>query len=97
MAEGKDNWLTNGKCKECRRRDYCSKPCTANKRSTYAFIHNAISDATGLGPIMRDMSEKIRETDENKREQMKARTRAYEKDSRKQTNRKNVRANTRSV
>lgn len=32
MSEGKESWLTNGNCEECRRKNYCSKPCTKHKR-----------------------------------------------------------------
>ena len=27
-----DQWLLDGNCDLCRRKKYCSKPCTANKR-----------------------------------------------------------------
>lgn len=27
-----ERWLSDGDCRKCRRRGYCSKPCTMNKR-----------------------------------------------------------------
>ena len=33
-----EQWLTGGKCKDCRRRSFCQKPCTANKNAIQAII-----------------------------------------------------------
>ena len=33
-----DQWLLEGKCLECRRYNYCSKPCTKSKRRTKAIL-----------------------------------------------------------
>lgn len=42
-----EQWLSSGKCSECRRKKYCSKSCTANKRRTQAQIFSAVDAATG--------------------------------------------------
>ena len=33
-----DQWLLEGKCLECRRYDYCRKPCTKSKRRAKAIL-----------------------------------------------------------
>ena len=33
-----DQWLLEGKCLECRRYEYCRKPCTKSKRRTKAIL-----------------------------------------------------------
>lgn len=35
---GSDQWLTEGKCEECRRKAYCSVPCKANVKRTRALF-----------------------------------------------------------
>lgn len=53
-TEPNDNeqWLLDGICRKCRRRDYCAKPCKRNEiriqREAIAFIR----EKTGLGRIM---------------------------------------------
>ena len=46
-----EQWLLNGDCRICRRKNYCSKPCTRCKRETRAeikrLVANAINEATG--------------------------------------------------
>ena len=46
-----EQWKLEGKCSICRRNNYCSKPCSKNKRRTHAIIRNsvetAIDDITG--------------------------------------------------
>ena len=46
-----EQWLLNGDCRICRRKNYCSKPCTRCKRETKAEIQqlvaNAMNEATG--------------------------------------------------
>ena len=46
-----DSWLTDGNCKECRRRKYCSKECKAHRVSTKRFLYGAIMSATGLSAV----------------------------------------------
>jgi radical SAM protein with 4Fe4S-binding SPASM domain len=36
-----DSWLTDGNCKECRRKNYCQKACTIHKRRREMGIRNA--------------------------------------------------------
>lgn len=50
----KDNsnqWELEGKCSLCRRKNYCSKPCTRNTRAKNAFmtavVTSALDKATG--------------------------------------------------
>ena len=46
MDENKSNqWELDGNCSLCRRRNYCSKPCTRCKRETHNFLMNAAKDA----------------------------------------------------
>ncbi len=43
-----DQWKLNGNCDKCRRANYCSKPCGAQKRADrrlYKALGNAIIDA----------------------------------------------------
>lgn len=52
MDENKSNqWELDGDCSLCRRRKYCSKPCTRCKRETQAlirgFVANALDERTG--------------------------------------------------
>ena len=46
-----EQWLLNGDCRICRRKNYCSKPCTRCKRETQAelkrLVANAMNEATG--------------------------------------------------
>lgn len=38
-----ENWKTDGNCKECRRRNYCSKACKKHKEYEQAIIAEAVS------------------------------------------------------
>ena len=44
MTENKktDQWLSEGKCQECRRNNYCKKPCTKSKRRTRAVLNQML-------------------------------------------------------
>lgn len=45
-----EQWLTGGKCKDCRRRTYCQKPCTANKNAIMALVReNRLKEEKGDG------------------------------------------------
>lgn len=50
-----DSWLIDGNCNNCRRKNYCQKPCTLNKRMTELTIRTAVRQAvnkvTGLDKI----------------------------------------------
>ena len=37
-----EQWQNEGNCKYCRRRDYCAKQCSANKRLVKLLVDNAI-------------------------------------------------------
>lgn len=39
-----EQWLLNGKCNECRRRDYCGKTCTAYKKRFTMEIKQFIAE-----------------------------------------------------
>lgn len=49
--EQNEQWLLNGDCSLCRKKNYCSKPCTRCKRETKLMIasaiHNALDERTG--------------------------------------------------
>lgn len=37
-----DSWLIDGNCESCRRKNYCSKPCTKNKQAVRQVIRNVV-------------------------------------------------------
>ena len=39
-----ERWKTDGNCEKCRRKSYCKKPCTANKRRGNRLLRDAIRD-----------------------------------------------------
>lgn len=45
MSNDNEQWLTNGICEKCRKRKYCSKPCTRNKRRASAVLRSATIQA----------------------------------------------------
>jgi radical SAM protein with 4Fe4S-binding SPASM domain len=47
MNQNNERWLTDGKCSECRRKNYCSKACSAHKRRIKALVFSAADEATG--------------------------------------------------
>lgn len=53
MKEPEDNeqWLLDGDCNQCRRKNYCSKPCKIVKHESDMRIINAIKKAVGLDKI----------------------------------------------
>jgi len=58
MRESNEQWKLGGNCSLCRRKNYCSKPCTANKRRTKAIVYNAVDNATG--GLLSYMNSKVR-------------------------------------
>lgn len=40
-----EQWLLNGKCTECRRKKYCSKPCRACKDRREYYMRNMVGAA----------------------------------------------------
>ena len=51
MNEDNERWLTDGNCMYCRKKGYCGKSCTAQKRRKQAIIQQMIAGATGSGKI----------------------------------------------
>lgn len=47
MSQNSEQWLSDGVCRDCRRKTYCSKPCTANKRRMKLQVFRAMDAATG--------------------------------------------------
>lgn len=46
-----EQWLLDGICRECRRKDYCSKPCKRNKVRIEQELDTYIREKMGLGKI----------------------------------------------
>lgn len=47
-----DSWLIDGNCDNCRRKNYCSKPCKkANSRRKNA-LYNDVMSSTGMGQLL---------------------------------------------
>lgn len=42
-SEGKESWLTDGNCEECRRKKYCNNPCTKHKRSNESYLEDLVA------------------------------------------------------
>lgn len=38
-----EQWLKEGDCNKCRRQNYCSKPCTRNKRRTNTIVSSLVA------------------------------------------------------
>ena len=49
MPSENEQWLMYGDCSKCRRKNYCSKPCTVSKRNfkseMYSIVRNAMNKA----------------------------------------------------
>ena len=37
-----DSWKIDGNCENCRRKNYCSKSCTLNKRRREMIFHGVV-------------------------------------------------------
>lgn len=50
-----DSWKIDGDCKNCRRKNYCSKSCTLNKRRTelimYGVAEDRLNEMLGLDKV----------------------------------------------
>ena len=46
-----EQWLLDGYCDECRRRNYCKRSCTRKKRRVNGMIHESIGQMTGLDKL----------------------------------------------
>lgn len=44
-ADSQDQWLLSGDCKKCRRKKYCSKPCTKNMNTSEAMARLLFAQA----------------------------------------------------
>ncbi len=51
MPDSNEQWLLDGICRECRRQDYCSKPCKRNQVRIEREVNAYIRERTGLGRI----------------------------------------------
>lgn len=49
--DSNEQWLLDGICRECRRKDYCSKPCKRYEVRTEQELVEYIKEKTGLGKI----------------------------------------------
>lgn len=47
-----EQWLLQGYCEDCRRREYCKRPCTAKKRRVNGMIQGAIRQSTGADKLL---------------------------------------------
>lgn len=47
-----DSWLIDGNCNKCRRKKYCSSPCTKASRRRKNQLYNDVMEATGIGDIL---------------------------------------------
>lgn len=52
-----EQWLSNGNCEECRKQNYCSKPCTVKKRRENDMLKNAVLKASKLDKAFEMLSE----------------------------------------
>jgi len=54
-----DNWKTNGDCKECRRKNYCTKVCTANKQMLKNLVHAKMAEDPVLGLVSKEIDKRF--------------------------------------
>ena len=62
MNEDNERWLSDGNCTYCRRKKYCNKPCTAQKRRKEAIIRQMIRNMTGIGQLKKAVEGKLNES-----------------------------------
>ncbi len=55
-----DSWKTDGDCEVCRRKDYCSKSCTAHKKAVMDYIRKTIAEKFGVGTAQSISEESIK-------------------------------------
>lgn len=48
IPDSNEQWLLDGICRECRRKDYCSTPCKRNKVRIERETNVYIREKTGL-------------------------------------------------
>ena len=44
MINNSEQWKLEGKCAECRRRNYCHNDCTAKRKRDQALIQQTVSN-----------------------------------------------------
>ena len=49
--DSNEQWLLDGNCRECRRKEYCSKPCKRNEARIERELVARVREVTGLGKI----------------------------------------------
>ena len=59
MEQSTDQWKTGGDCRACRKRDYCRKPCSRNKRLMNVIINEAIRKSKA-GQLMEAARDEMR-------------------------------------
>lgn len=64
--EDNERWLSDGNCTYCRRKKYCSKACTAQKRRKEAMkeaiIRAMVRNMTGIGQLKKAVEGKLNES-----------------------------------
>ena len=60
--EDNERWLSDGNCTYCRRKKYCSKACTAQKRRKEAIIRAMVRNMTGIGQLKKAVEGKLNES-----------------------------------
>lgn len=53
MNQDNERWMSDGDCTHCRRKAYCKKACTAQKRRKEAIIRQMIERRMGIDRIRR--------------------------------------------
>jgi len=60
MPDSDEQWLLDGICRECRRKDYCSTPCKRNKVRTEREIMAYIHEKTVIGVALDQIAKSSR-------------------------------------
>lgn len=47
-----EQWLLDGICRKCRRKDYCSKPCKRNEARIGRAVADHINERTRIGEMI---------------------------------------------
>lgn len=55
-----EQWKLSGDCNKCRRKNYCSKPCTVNKMNTQQLITQSILQNTMVGKALEMVNRDLR-------------------------------------
>ena len=58
--ENSEQWRSGGNCNLCRRKNYCSNPCTLAKKRQKAMIRGLVADTINLatGGVMNEVINK---------------------------------------